>query len=56
MEDKTIIIIVAMVLLAALEICAMILGINGVALAAVIGIFGVVVGVPAGVKYQERKA
>ncbi len=56
MEDKTIIIIVAMVLLATLMAHALNLGMDGTLLAGVIGILGIVVGVPAGFKYQERKA
>lgn len=56
MEDKTLIIVVALVILAAIEITALILGYNGTLLAGVIGILGLVVGVPAGIKYKETHA
>jgi hypothetical protein len=55
MEDKTCIIIVALVMLTIIEICALLLGYDGAILAAVVGIMGVVAGVPAGVKIQEAR-
>jgi len=55
MEDKTIITLAALVLLAIMEIYALSQGVNGTLLAAVVGIFAFVVGVPIGVKYQQNK-
>lgn len=55
MQDKTIITIVALILLAALQAYALHLGIDGMLLASVIGIFGVAIGIPVGAKYQQAK-
>lgn len=50
MEDQTIIILTALILLAVIEILAMMIGIDGAALATVLAIFGGVVGYSAKAK------
>lgn len=54
MEDKTIITLVALIMLCVIEVCAISNGIDGTLLSVVIGIFGAVVGVPIGYKLKEK--
>lgn len=54
MVDKNTVIITALLVLGLLEGWALWLGHNGTILAAVVGILGIVVGVPAGFKVKER--
>lgn len=56
MEDRTLIVIAAMIMLTLIMMWALYLGINGTTLAVVIGIFGFIVGIPAGFKYQESRS
>ena len=54
MDDRTAIVITALVLLTILMCVALYLGMNGTLLASVIGILAFAVGVPAGITLERR--
>jgi hypothetical protein len=55
MDDKTMVILVALVCASVVEVVALFLGYDGYLLAGFLAIIGAVVGVPAGAVLQERK-
>jgi len=55
MEDKTLIILTALLVAAAVEIVALFLGYDGYLLAGFLAIIGAVVGVPAGIIVQRQR-
>lgn len=55
MEDKTLIILTALLVAMVVEIVALFLGYDGYILAGFLAIIGAVVGVPAGITIQQRK-
>lgn len=55
MEDRTIIMLTALIVAAAVEIVALFLGYDGYLLAGFLAIIGSVVGVPAGIFIEQKR-